>query len=136
MWAGGAPAPIPITLMMSWFILISMFLNTSPWITKLILQSPDWDWEGGEEQGIQPLSFLLCRMKEIRRNKSHLGGQNRAQFPGTIGLRGRLELSRERCCQGHKSSKENYGSEMADIQDCTGNDKVFGWHGVEGCQGF
>lgn len=38
--------------------------------------------------------------------KSHLGGQDRAQFPGTMGLRETLELNRESCCHGHKSRKE------------------------------
>lgn len=55
--------------------------------------------------------------------KSHLGGQDRAQFPGTVGLRETLELNRESCCHGHKSRKER---DQADIQGHATSNKAFG----------
>lgn len=55
----------------------------------------------------------------MRRNKSCLGGQDTAQFPETIGLRGRLELNKESSCYGQKSRKEREGSGMSDGQDHT-----------------
>lgn len=61
---------------------------------------------GGKRLGIQQLSSLSCRMKNIRRNKSRLGGQDRAQFPETIGLWGRLELNKESSCYSHKSRRK------------------------------
>lgn len=56
--------------------------------------------------GIQLLSSFSCRMEDVRRNTSHLGGQNRAQFPETIGLGGRLKVNKESSCHEHKSRRD------------------------------
>lgn len=63
-------------------------------------------------------------MKDLRKKKSLLGGQDRAQFSETTGLRGRLELSKESSCHGHRSRKKREGCEVSAGQDHASTNSV------------